>query len=882
MFNQDILLKFIQTQAQKNQPVNPQMQPEMQPPMQRGGSPIVTSRGQWDYPGQVTRIPSNRITMQGVPYPVLGVSDTGHSQMMSPGGEYMFDGNSVTEYPMAQQGGFLNEHPNRYPMLQVGGRNVVNLRMPAREEERSQMFTNDVSVSPAEGRGIEIGVGPSFNYGNFNAGVNLSKAFTPGVSTPIEYGVNAGYQVNPNLSVNAAASKSGFNVGLVKKFEEGDWLNKYKKAGRVREEMVEAPMKDLQPMPVNTTEELVNRVQQPIITSNPEPSFAGAFDRARMTGESEFTWDGKRYSADLATSRRPVVETPQQSAEMANDETHTYSPNTRNTIASGTVNTPKTLPNKQPSNNLPTAEVTAQRGTPNWNVDAVTRSAFGQRQDPQYINNPPSNYQQPQRVVQQQRQVGPTVESLPPQQYDMSPGLRMQGDNGQRLQGNYPTFAAQPASYAPSSVQYPGSIIAQQDNTRVAAPVIQRGSTKPNDPGFIFTPSNSSVKSVDDTNVNFSQVMNNAWGATQAPNYINTPKQGIQNSDPGYSWSPANIQNAKNQQAVNEHQGNQVTNNGYGKLPVGKTFMTTGEKITMDGFNARPVAPVWPPNERPPVTRYDIAPTWNPNASNFIGPRDQTPEEKRKAFEATADHSSDATKAVRWGIQHLPYIAAPFIGIPAAALLSNHIPENAAQVTASMITGDSGYGIEDASPEVQKGLLKSLEAAHSRNKGKDVNKMAGTEYKDYGPEMENDIQHLRGSIPDIAIGSMVSPEFNAATTYGRVSYKYNPQTDSYDVYDSYDFSKTGALESTYSKIRNFVGDLAVDRGIAANQNKGRYIGTVSAKDFAKYSGNNPVKKIQDMIVNNTPSANVPYKTVHDFTNRVKRKAYEIAPWLDNH
>ena len=216
MFNQDILLKFIQTQAQKNQPVNPQMQPEMQPPMQRGGSPIVTSRGQWDYPGQVTRIPSNRITMQGVPYPVLGVSDTGHSQMMSPGGEYMFDGNSVTEYPMAQQGGFLNEHPNRYPMLQVGGRNVVNLRMPAREEERSQMFTNDVSVSPAEGRGIEIGVGPSFNYGNFNAGVNLSKAFTPGVSTPIEYGVNAGYQVNPNLSVNAAANQNkGRYIGTV-------------------------------------------------------------------------------------------------------------------------------------------------------------------------------------------------------------------------------------------------------------------------------------------------------------------------------------------------------------------------------------------------------------------------------------------------------------------------------------------------------------------------------------------------------------------------------------------------------------------------------------------------------------------------------------------
>jgi hypothetical protein len=123
MFNQDILLKFIQTQAQKNQPVNPQMQPQGQPPMQRGGSPIVTSRGQWDYPGQVTQIPSNRITMQGVNYPVLGVSDTGHTQLMHPEGEYKFNGNSVTEYPIAQQGGhtWLNQYPNVHPQLENGG-----------------------------------------------------------------------------------------------------------------------------------------------------------------------------------------------------------------------------------------------------------------------------------------------------------------------------------------------------------------------------------------------------------------------------------------------------------------------------------------------------------------------------------------------------------------------------------------------------------------------------------------------------------------------------------------------------------------------------------------------------------------------------------------
>jgi hypothetical protein len=73
---------------------------------QEGGSNVITSSmGQWAYPGQVTRIPSNQITMKGVNYPVLGVDNTGYKQMMMPGGEYAYPGTSVTEYPMMQKGG---------------------------------------------------------------------------------------------------------------------------------------------------------------------------------------------------------------------------------------------------------------------------------------------------------------------------------------------------------------------------------------------------------------------------------------------------------------------------------------------------------------------------------------------------------------------------------------------------------------------------------------------------------------------------------------------------------------------------------------------------------------------------------------------------------
>jgi hypothetical protein len=61
---------------------------------------VYTNLGQWKYPGQVTKIPSNQITMQGVDYPVQGIDDTGYSQMMYPGMDYTFPGESVTEYPM--------------------------------------------------------------------------------------------------------------------------------------------------------------------------------------------------------------------------------------------------------------------------------------------------------------------------------------------------------------------------------------------------------------------------------------------------------------------------------------------------------------------------------------------------------------------------------------------------------------------------------------------------------------------------------------------------------------------------------------------------------------------------------------------------------------
>lgn len=62
--------------------------------------------GQWKHPGKVTRIPSNQITMKGVPYPVYGKPNVGKGKLMQPGGEYSFpNADYVDEYPQMRKGG---------------------------------------------------------------------------------------------------------------------------------------------------------------------------------------------------------------------------------------------------------------------------------------------------------------------------------------------------------------------------------------------------------------------------------------------------------------------------------------------------------------------------------------------------------------------------------------------------------------------------------------------------------------------------------------------------------------------------------------------------------------------------------------------------------
>jgi hypothetical protein len=120
----------------------------------KNGSVIKDDMGQWAHPGEITEIGSNDITMQGVDYPVLGISDTGDTQMMYPDQDYKFDGEKVTEYPMAQNGDWLSKYSPE-PVRQDATRNVIPRRMTDKEKLEA-VATSDQAQKKALNNAKEV------------------------------------------------------------------------------------------------------------------------------------------------------------------------------------------------------------------------------------------------------------------------------------------------------------------------------------------------------------------------------------------------------------------------------------------------------------------------------------------------------------------------------------------------------------------------------------------------------------------------------------------------------------------------------------------------------------------------------------------------------
>jgi hypothetical protein len=150
-------------------------------PKKRNGGVIDDDMGQWAHPGKVTRIKSPYITMQGVPYPVLGVSDTGDTQMMYPGEDYEYNGSSVTEFPIptAQDGrtvytndpikvenytDSLNAYNAGEDMYKFGKGIYDLVRSPINKEFRKNYNIKKGTSNPTPWPGKNINIYPTETY----------------------------------------------------------------------------------------------------------------------------------------------------------------------------------------------------------------------------------------------------------------------------------------------------------------------------------------------------------------------------------------------------------------------------------------------------------------------------------------------------------------------------------------------------------------------------------------------------------------------------------------------------------------------------------------------------------------------------------------------
>jgi len=172
----------------------------------------------------------------------------------------------------------------------------------------------------------------------------------------------------------------------------------------------------------------------------------------------------------------------------------------------------------------------------------------------------------------------------------------------------------------------------------------------------------------------------------------------------------------------------------------------------------------------------------------------------------------------------------------AATRLLRHflpLPLPAAQAAASRITGDTAFGFGDVPKDVRDEVALSVIKARQRT-GSD---RGGTEYMDYGEEIYNDIQTLSPNLLDAAIASAKSPDFRAATTFGRVSYSYDPETDTYSLYDSYDFSPIkGQPKTAYGQTRKALG--------SEKEGEAKLIGKFKGSDYEGVKGSNDYKHVK--------------------------------------
>ena len=201
------------------------------------GGVVKDDMGYWnpDNHGRVVEIDSNDITMEGVDEPLLGISDEGDQQYMTPGNNYKFKGTKVREYPMAKNGkrqeqkGLINlddllnftnyNIPKAYEGMELStttDTTTVNPNSPENkkkygspDEKSIDQFYKDYYNSPLFKKNIGISEGKLSEYPNIASSsdpklINSILAKHAGVSTTYNPDKITAYDLGSNVNLGSS------------------------------------------------------------------------------------------------------------------------------------------------------------------------------------------------------------------------------------------------------------------------------------------------------------------------------------------------------------------------------------------------------------------------------------------------------------------------------------------------------------------------------------------------------------------------------------------------------------------------------------------------------------------------------------------------------
>ena len=189
--------------------------------------------GYWDPEnwGKPVNIPSNKITMKGVSQPLVGISNTGDTQMMLPNNEYKFNGENVVEFPISKDMKTKSKK-GKIKKAQLGSE-IMNKIISPKTPDPSTVFDEPVPIGQ-----------PSFNLPQGTYGPGTSITPTNQTLVPIQqserksqsaaetspwagkggyntwkgsdtnFADNSNYPLNPNLKTQPQPKKDGLSDAL--------------------------------------------------------------------------------------------------------------------------------------------------------------------------------------------------------------------------------------------------------------------------------------------------------------------------------------------------------------------------------------------------------------------------------------------------------------------------------------------------------------------------------------------------------------------------------------------------------------------------------------------------------------------------------------------